>query len=238
MYDNIENSIKYVIFFVGQKRSLIDNRMKLKLKESLKYFKGDIFFVLEKDDHKVDLSIFNPKEIIYYKYPKKASSSVLMSYGWSQCMKLINKYEKIKGEKYNIIYKTRPDLLLKNYIPNKLVFSNNILNEKIVYGETLGGYGTKMCDPFYAIKDTFNIITRNACEDFFTGFHDFCLTFSKFMSNEALLGYFLYTKNIKKKVVQCRRVIIRMKDEKTQYGSKSLRDDIENISIDDDVYIN
>ena len=83
--------------------------MKLKLKESLKYFKGDIFFVLEKDDSEIDLSIFNPKEIIYYKYPNKASSSVLMSYGWSHCMTLINKYEKI--EKYNV------DLLeISNYI--------------------------------------------------------------------------------------------------------------------------
>tara|TARA_B100001057_G_scaffold390173_1_gene398092 strand:+ start:3377 stop:3559 length:183 start_codon:yes stop_codon:yes gene_type:complete len=59
--------MRYAIFFVGQKRSIIDNRMKLKLKDALKYFHGDIFFVLEEDTYKLDLSIFNPKEIIYYK---------------------------------------------------------------------------------------------------------------------------------------------------------------------------
>ena len=41
--------MRYAIFFVGQKRSIIDNRMKLKLKDALKYFHGDIFFVLEED---------------------------------------------------------------------------------------------------------------------------------------------------------------------------------------------
>ena len=85
--------MRYAIFFVGQKRSIIDTRMKLKLKEALKYFNGDIFFVLEEDKYKLDLSIFNPKEIIYYKFHKKEKISIMMSFGWSKCMQLIYKYE-------------------------------------------------------------------------------------------------------------------------------------------------
>lgn len=229
--------MRYAIFFVGQKRSIIDDRMKLKLKEALKFFKGDIFFVLEEDNQNLSLSIFNPKEIIYYKYPKKDKISVMMSFGWSKCMHLIYKYEKINNAKYNIIYKTRPDLLLKNYLPTELKIDKNILNKKIVWGETIGNYGTDIFDPKYAIKDTFNIITRSACEDFFTGFYNFTLHFNENLSNEALLGYFLYTQNIEKKVVKCNRNIIRMKNEKTVYGAKSLDDNIEDIKINDEISI-
>ena len=229
----------YAIFFVGQKRSIIDNRMKFKLKESLKYFNGDIFFVLEKDEYNLDLSIFNPKEIVYYKYDKKEKkSSILMSFGWSKCMQLIYKYEKINNANYDIIYKTRPDLFLKNYIPNELKIDKNILDKKIVWGETIGNYGTNISDPKYAIKDTFNIITRSACEDFFTGFHKFTLNYNEeSLCNEALLGYFLFKQNVEKKIVNCYRIIIRMKNEKTVHNAKSLNDKIEDIPITDEIYI-
>jgi hypothetical protein len=229
--------MKIAIFFVGQKRSIIDFRMKLKLKEALKYFNGDIFFVLEEDKYKLDLSIFNPKEIIYYKFHKKDKSSIMMSFGWSKCMQLIYKYEKINNAKYDIIYKTRPDLLLRNYIPAELKIDKNILDKKIVWGETIGDYGTNISDPKYAIKDTFNIITRSACEDFFTGFHNFTLNNKKHLCNEALLGYFLFKQNVEKKVVKCNRNIIRMKNQETLYGAKSLNDKIEDIKINSEISI-
>lgn len=229
--------MRYAIFFVGQKRSIIDTRMKLKLKEALKYFNGDIFFVLEEDKYKLDLSIFNPKEIIYYKFHKKEKISIMMSFGWSKCMQLINKYEKINNAKYDIIYKTRPDLLLRNYIPTELKIDKNILDKKIVWGETIGNYGTNISDPKYAIKDTFNIITRSACEDFFTGFHNFTLKTNIYLCNEALLGYFLFKQNVEKKEVKCSRIIIRMKNQKTLYGAKSLNDKIEDIEINSEISI-
>ena len=230
--------MRYAIFFVGQKRSIIDTRMKLKLKEALKYFNGDIFFVLEEDKYKLDLSIFNPKEIIYYKFHKKERSSIMMSFGWSKCMQLIYKYEKINNAKYDIIYKTRPDLLLRNYIPTELKIDKNILDKKIVWGETIGNYGTNISDPKYAIKDTFNIITRSACEDFFTGFHNFSLKYNKkHLCNEALLGYFLFKQNVEKKVVKCSRTVIRMKNQETRYGAKSLNDKIEDIKINSEISI-
>tara|TARA_Y100000741_G_C18198935_1_gene536801 strand:+ start:229 stop:927 length:699 start_codon:yes stop_codon:yes gene_type:complete len=230
--------MRYAIFLVGQKRSIIDIRMKLKLKEALKYFNGDIFFVLEEDECKLDLSMFYAKEIIYYKYYRPDKISILMSYGWSKCMDLIEKYEKINNYKYDIIYKTRPDLLLRNYIPNELKIDKNILEKKIVWGETIGMYGTDISDPKYAIKDTFNIITRNACKDFFIGFHTFSLNYhGKFLGNEALLGLFLFKQNIEKKVVKCNRTIIRMKNQETSHGAKSLNDKIEDIKINDEIYI-
>jgi hypothetical protein len=229
--------MNYALFFVGQKRSIIDNRMQLKLKESIKYFKGDVFFVLENDNNNIDLSLFNPKEVIYYKYNGLIKNGVLMSYGWSKCMQLINKYEKINNKKYDIIYKTRPDLFLHNYIPAELNFEKNNLNKKIVWGETIGNYGTNISDPKYAIKDTFNIITRSACEDFFVNFYNFTLTNKKYLCNEALLGLFLYTKNIEKKVVKCSRTIIRIDNRKTNYGAKSLNDDIINFKINGEIYI-
>jgi hypothetical protein len=228
--------MRYAIFFVGQKRSIIDNRMKLKHKDALKYFNGDIFFVLEEDTYELDLSIFNPKEIIYYKYHKKDKSSIMMSFGWSKCMHLIYKYEKINNAKYDIIYKTRPDLLLRNYIPSELKIDKDVLDKKIVYGETIGNYGTNISDPKYAIKDTFNIITRSACEDFFTGFHNFTLKYNKlYLCNEALLGLFLFIQNVEKKVVNCSRIIIRMRNQKTYYGAKSLNDKIEDININGEI---
>ena len=230
--------MRYAIFFVGQKRSIIDNRMILKLKECLKYFNGDIFFVLEEDGYTLDLSIFNPKEIVYYKYPKKDKISILMSFGWSKCMQLIYKYEKINNAKYDIIYKTRPDLLLRSYIPTELNIDKNILDKKIVWGETIGNYGTNISQPTYAIKDTFNIITRSACEYFFTGFHIFTLRYNgRPLCNEALLGYYLFKQNIEKKVVKCPRIIIRMKHQKTLYGAKSLNDKIEDIIINGEISI-
>lgn len=228
--------MRYAMFFVGQKRSIIDTRMKLKLKEALKHFNGDIFFVLEEDNYKIDLSIFNPKEIIYYKFHKQDKSPIMMSFGWSNCMELIYKYEKINNAKYDIIYKTRPDLLLRNYIPTELKIDKNILDKKIVWGETIGRYGTNISDPKYAIKDTFNIITRNACEDFFTGFHNFTLQYNN-LCNEALLGYFLFKQDVEKKVVKCDRTIIRMKNQQTFYGAKSLNDKIEDIEINSEIYI-
>lgn len=226
--------MRYAIFFVGQKRSIIDNRMQLKLIDALKYFHGDIFFVLEEDTYKLDLSIFNPKEIIYYKYHKEDKGSIMMSFGWSKCMQLIYKYEKINNAKYDIIYKTRPDLLLTNYIPSELKIDKDVLDKKIVYGETIGNYGTNISDPKYAIKDTFNIITRSACEDFFTGFHNFTLKYNNLCS-EALLGNFLFIQNVEKKVVNCSRIIIRMRNQKTYYGAKSLNDKIEDIKINDEI---
>jgi len=161
----------------------------------------------------------------------------MMSYGWSKCMQLIYKYEKINKAKYDIIYKTRPDLLLRNNIPYALKIDKNDLDKKIVWGETIGRYGTDISDPKYAIKDTFNIITRSACKDFFINFHNFTLHYNNYLCNEALLGYFLFKQNIKKRVVKCSRTIIRMKNQKILYGAKSLNDDIENIKIYDEIYL-
>ena len=60
--NNIDHDLKYALFIVGQKRSLIDTRMQEKLKESFKFFKGDIFFVLEEDSVNIDLNHFNELE--------------------------------------------------------------------------------------------------------------------------------------------------------------------------------
>jgi hypothetical protein len=163
---------RYALFVVGQVRTLYDNNIKSYIKECLKYFQGDIFFVLEKDNNmKIDLSMFSPREILWYKYNGIGHSALLMSYGWSQCMPLLTKYETINKCKYDIIYKTRPDLLLRNYIPKDLNITIKQVQDKIVWGETIGEYGTSLKNPAYAIKDTFNIITRSACEDFFNNFY-------------------------------------------------------------------
>jgi len=227
--------MKTALFVVGQKRSIIDTRMQMKLKEALKYFDGDIFFVLEEDNNSLDLSIFNPKEVIYYKFNGTAKSYVLMSFGWSHCMNLMHKYEKINETKYDVVYKTRPDLLLRNYIPTELNINKTDLEKKIVWGETIGDYGTNISHPAYAIKDTFNVITRSACEDFFTGFHNFVLYTNIRMCSEAMLGYFLFNQNVEKRVINCSRTIIRMAGQETTYGAKSLGDDIENIKINDEM---
>ena len=125
--------MKTALFVVGQKRSIIDTKMQMKLKEALKYFDGDIFFVLEEDNGSLDLSIFNPKEVIYYKFNGTAKSYVLMSFGWSHCMNLMHKYEKINETKYDLVYKTRPDLLLRNYIPTELNINKTDLRQPIAY---------------------------------------------------------------------------------------------------------
>ena len=241
--------MKSALFIVGQLRSLIDKRMQYKLKESYKYFEGDLFFVLEESNDIIDLSNFNAREILYYKLMNENNtyipSCVLMSYGWYHCMFLIRKYENINNYKYDIVYKTRPDLLLENYIPKVLTCDNieiypEIIRDKnIVWGEIIGEYGTSLNDPYYAIKDTFNIITRNACETFFCNFHISCLNPNKFypkpMCNEALLGYFLKTQNVDKKKLNLKRTIIRMKGEPTLYGAKSLVDSIEHIGIENEI---
>ena len=208
--------MKYALFFVGQRRSIIDVRMQLQLKEAIKHFHGDIFFVLEEDENnQVDLSIFNPREVFYYKkYRYKVPGPILMAYGWTHCMTLIQKYEEIDNGKYDIIYKSRPDLLLRNYIPMKLNIHEDVLNKKVVWGETIGLYGTQLSDPKFALKDTFNVVTRKACEDFFVEFHNFAL--HRFLSKdnvfcaEALLGHCLFLQNVEKRVVDCKRNIIRM----------------------------
>ena len=123
--------MKTALFVVGQTRSIIDTRMQMKLKEALKYFDGDMFFVLEEDNGLLDLSIFNPKEVIYYKFNGTAKSYVLMSFGWSHCMNLMYKYEKINETKYDLVYKTRPDLLLRNYIPTEFNINKTDLEKKL-----------------------------------------------------------------------------------------------------------
>ena len=247
----VNTNINKALFVVGQTRSLIDERMKIKLKEAFKYFKGDIFFVLEKNKINIDLSEFNPREIVYYKFNENNNNipgCILMSYGWSNCMNLITKYEKINNIKYDIIYKTRPDLLLQNYIPNSIklldkeITHNMIRDKKIVWGETIGEYGTNINDPTYAIKDTFNIITRDACEDFFVGFFNSCLNPgihypNKPLCNEARLGFFLNSQNVKKEKLMLKRTIVRMSGQKTLYGAKSLDQNIQDIIIENEIIL-
>ena len=81
-------------------------------------------------------------------------------------------------------------------------------------GETIGDYGTSLNEQHFAIKDTFNIITRNACESFFVNFFKSCLNHTnyypnKFMANEAMLGYFLNVENRKtlyfRSFLRCRK---------------------------------
>jgi hypothetical protein len=250
---NNKDKIRTALFIVGQKRSLIDKRMQEKLKESYKFFKGDIFFVLEENNDNIDLSNFNAREIIYYKYKSEPNKYIpgyiLMSYGWYNCMSLIYKYEKINNYKYDIIYKTRPDLLLENYIPEILKYNDReitselVRDKKIVWGETIGDYGTSLNEPEFAIKDTFNIITRNACESFFVNFFNSCLNRNKyypnkFMANEAKLGYFLKLENVEKKKLNLKRSIVRMQREETTNGAKSLDDAIQDIIIENEINLN
>ena len=189
--------MKQCIIVVGQIRSLRSPNMQSKLLESFKYFEGDLFFILENEDIHLDLSKFKAREIVYYpklkaKSTKRKGSLEFQFYGWYQAYSIIQKYENIDNSKYSLIYKTRPDLFLKNYIPTNLNISKNDLKQKIVYAETIGGYNTDHLD-FKAVKDTFNILTRPACEDFLQKCYLHLKKNHSYpkLGNEGVLGYIL-----------------------------------------------
>ena len=138
--------INHCLVIVGQLRTLVVDKVKSRLKEILSKYDGDVFFIIEKDDVsiKFDFSEFNPKDIKFYKYNGPSCDlTYLCSFGWYNCMELILKHEQINNQKYDLIYKSRPDLYIQNDILNCPDISESDLNKAIVWGEYLGGGSTK-----------------------------------------------------------------------------------------------
>ena len=108
---------------------------------------------------------------------------------------------------------------MKNIVIQANNYEENIIkNNKFYNSVTIKNEERRMNG--FALKDTFNVITRKACKIFFQDFYnEFCKNPIDKLFNmygpEGKLGLFLFKNNVEKRIVHMDRLIVR--DDTTEF---------------------